>query len=481
MNILMVSSESVPFSKSGGLADVVGALSFSLAEKKNSVKVFMPLYGFIDSKGFEPLCSFSIHTLNEEVPVEIVSKTLDGVEFLGLKCKAFTKRRGIYGDTSFTPYPDNCYRYSLMCKAVIAYIRKMDEKFDVIHCHDWTTGLIPYLIKLEGLKIKTVFTIHNLAYQGDFSRYDLLLADIQPAEALFSGKGMEKRFNMLKTGLVMADSITTVSPTYAKEIQGPEQGCGLDGLLRERKNVLSGIINGIDYTEWDPMHDKFFSEHFSSADLSGKAKLKAALQEECGLEVDPDIPIVAMISRIAEQKGFAELLAGEPCALERFIREKNMQCIIIGTGNKDFEDKLIKISHHYRNISVKILFDNRMAHRVEGGADFFLMPSKYEPCGLNQLYSLRYGTLPIARRTGGLADSIIDLSDEEHGTGFLFDEMSGEGIYNAVVRALTFYKEKKKAFADARERSMKSDFTWDCSAKSYYELYTHLAGGADNE
>jgi starch synthase len=277
---------------------------------------------------------------------------------------------------------------------------------------------------------------------------------------------------MLKTGLEFADAITTVSPTYAQEIQSAEYGCNLEQLLTKRSDVLTGIINGIDYQEWNPEKDKFIDNHFSAEDPSGKEKTKAAIQKEFGLTVDASIPLFSMISRIADQKGFVELLAGSPCALEKMVRTLPLQMIIIGTGEKGLEDKLIDLGRKYDNLSVNILFSNRAAHRVEAGSDFFLMPSKYEPCGLNQLYSLRYGTIPVARRTGGLADSIIDLDEHpKKGTGILFSSMTADAIMKATGRALTWWKKGNPTISEIRKRCMQWDSTWIKSARSYLSIY----------
>lgn len=478
MNILMLTSETVPFSKSGGLADVVGALSSSLNKLDNSVKVMMPLYGFIDRKGFKKERTISIPVLSKEESVTILVKKVQKVEYLAVEHPLFSERQGIYGDTSFTPYSDNAYRFLLLCKAAIEYIKASDWKADILHAHDWTAGPAMYLAKAAKLKVKTVFTIHNLAYQGDFSRFDLLSSGITPTEKMLSGDGLEKRFNMLKTGLEYADHITTVSPTYAKEIQTQEQGCGLDYLLKARSSSLSGILNGIDKTEWNPAKDKFFSEHFSVKKQSGKSELKLKAQAMFNLKQDANIPLIGMISRIAEQKGFHELLDDDVPALELIAREKKCQFIIIGTGDKRYEEKLKDIGARYDNVSVNIVFSQELSHIVEGACDYFLMPSRYEPCGLNQMYSLVYGTLPIAHRTGGLADSIINVNEDIiNGNGFLFDELSPNSIYKIVNQALSFYNDKEH-FNIARTNALRSDFSWDESAEEYIKIYGKLLGGA---
>ena len=475
MNILMVSSETVPFSKSGGLADVVGALSSELVKLGHTVKIFMPLYGSIDTKGFRKECSYKVDMLSGRQEVTLLARKVAGVTYLGLSHELFTSRKGIYGDTSFTPYPDNLLRFSLMCKAAVAYAKK--DRSDILHAHDWTAGLAVYIAKEAGLGCATVMTIHNLAYMGDFARYDALLAKFTPTRQMLSGDGMDLRFNMLKTGLSYADRITTVSPTYAKEIQGAEQGCGLDWLLRQRSDVLSGVINGIDTSEWNPAKDRFFSQHFSAKDISGKRALKAEVQRQFGLAVNPDVPLVAMISRLAEQKGFGPLLEGDYSALERIVATGRCQFLIIGTGDRRYEDKLREIASRHDNISVNIVFSQALSHLVEGGADFFLMPSKYEPCGLNQMYSLRYGTLPIAHRTGGLADTIEDVAQSDgRGDGFLFDNVYSDEIVAAVNRAVDFYQDRS-AMDRAIRNAMRKDFSWKRSAQQYESIYENALGG----
>ena len=475
MNILMVSSEAVPFSKSGGLADVLGSLSPALKKKGEDVRVFMPMYSFIDRKGFRKSSSFSVEMLGGAEELSTVSKKVDGVEYVGLVHPYFTERKGIYGDTSFTPYPDNGERFMLFAASVAGYLKATGYDADIVHCHDWTAGLVPFFLKENGIKAKTVFTIHNLAYQGDFSRYDAVLSGLKMPEEFFSGAPDSRRLNMLKAGLEASDKITTVSPTYANEIQTGEFGCGLDWLLRDRKEDLEGILNGMDTSEWDSKHDKFFDEHYSSRNLEGKAALKARVQKEYGLEVNPSIPLFSMISRIADQKGYAELLGGNHPVLDELLSKKDFQLIVIGTGDKHYEEKLIDLDSRYPNLSVKIAFSNKAAHETEGAADFFLMPSRYEPCGLNQMYSLHYGTLPVAHRTGGLADTIIDIDDDpKNGNGILINELSTACILEKVKRAIALYDDKK-ALSKAIRNAMDADLSWTRSAEEYLKLYQELA------
>ncbi|MFA6776286.1 MAG: glycogen synthase GlgA [Sphaerochaetaceae bacterium] len=473
MNVLMLSSEAVPFCKSGGLADVVGALSAALHTLGVDVRVLLPLYGSIDTTHMTRTglsCRVTVDGFAETI--EFLTQTVRGVPYYFISHPAFTERKGIYGDTSFAPYEDNIQRYTIEDKSAFGLCEALGWKPDVIHCHDWTSGFAPYLLKLSASSFfketKSVLTIHNLAYQGDFTRLDFLKTDIPADPRIFMGTGSGARCNMLKCGLEFADKITTVSPTYAQEIRTEQFGCHLDGLLRQRKEILSGIINGVDYEEWDPKKDSHFVHHFDKDHLEGKALTKREVQKEFGLPVEAKTPLFAMISRIADQKGFRELLEGSPCALERIVRDHQLQMVIIGTGEKAMEDKLMAIGDKYPNLSVNILFSDDLAHRLEAGADYFLMPSRFEPCGLNQLYSLRYGTIPVARRTGGLADSIIDIDENPHdGDGFLFSVLSGEDIEKAVSRALSYYGQLDVL----RARAMTHDFSWEQSAHSYFSLY----------
>lgn len=469
MKILMVSSEAVPFSKSGGLADVVGALPQVLNAKAHDCRIIVPAYNMKREDCGKVVASFSIKMLSSDCDVEIRSRVVNNTEYLFVCNSFFNDRKGIYGDTSFTPYEDNFERFTVLSKAAIKTCKALSFIPDIIHCHDWTTGLLPYFLDQENDYVfrntKTVFTIHNLAYQGTFSRMNFLLSGEHSEENIF----MNNQVNMLRCGLIYSDFITTVSPTYANEIQTKEQGCGLDDLLVSRKNDLKGIVNGIDINEWNPSSDPLIDNHFSLDDLSGKRILKRQIQREFNLEQDDNIPLFAMISRLASQKGFDVLCD----ALENILTTQKVQFIIIGTGDKTLEERLKDIALRNKNLSVNIMFSNKAAHLVEAGSDFFVMPSRYEPCGLNQLYSLRYGTLPIARRTGGLADTIIDLNTSyENGTGFLFDNLVPEEITKQVENAVKLYH--KPEFKSVIKRAMNQDFSWSKSADDYLKVFSEI-------
>ncbi len=475
----MVSSEAVPFSKSGGLADVVSSLSQALTALGHDVRLVLPAYGITDNTEFIRLPNPATITMRDSTEsVRYSTMEYHQVPVYLVNHPYFNDRKGIYGDTSYAPYPDNLVRYTLFSQSALQLCRELDWYPDILHCHDWTVGFLPLLAKQDPAfsQSKSVFTIHNLAYQGDFPRMDVLSTGIPVDEALFQGSSIHKRANMLKAGLEFSDVITTVSPTYATEIQGEAQGCGLESLLQRRSAVLSGILNGIDTDQWNPSSDPLLDIHFSREDLAPKAQLKQMMQKRFRLPVDSSVPVIGMISRIADQKGFVELCQGTPCALEQILTDFPVQVLIIGTGDKAIEEKLSALAELHDNLSVNLIFSNEAAHLVEAGSDFFLMPSRYEPCGLNQMYSLRYGTIPIARRTGGLADSIVDISQNE-GTGILFDEMSASAIVSAVQRAFSLYNEDSDAISTIRKRGMAVDFSWINSAEDYMKVYATVHKG----
>jgi len=473
MKILMITSEAVPFSKSGGLADVVGALPPALIERGHDARIVVPSYNTKVEDSGEPVCTLEIPMLEGTETVGIRMKKVAKTIYYFICHPVFNDRLGIYGDTSFAPYSDNFFRFALMCKAALQLCEAINWKPDILHAHDWTAGLVPYFLKVNRSRFfqgtETVFTIHNLAYQGTFARMDFLYANVRPDDKLFRNG----QINMIQAGLVFSDFITTVSPTYAKEIQTPEQGCGMDGILTKRKNKLRGIVNGIDVDEWNPQKDKLIPYHFGKSSMAGKAKLKKEIQTTLGLPVRDDVPLFGMISRLAAQKGFDTVLN----CLECILTEQDVQFVIVGTGDSNLENALKEMGEKHENLSVNILFSNKIAHLVEAGSDFFLMPSRYEPCGLNQLYSLRYGTIPIAHRTGGLADTIIDVDKAPgNGTGLLFDELSEYEIVRNVHRACELFKKNQGAdsLRAVRERAMSQDFSWPASADEYINVYNKL-------
>ena len=469
MKILMLTSESVPFSKTGGLADVVNDLSSALANEKNDVRVLVPSYG--SNKVGRLLTELEIPILGNIEKLQIRQKKVGKVIYYLLCHPLFTERSGIYGDTSFTPYKDNFLRYTLLNLAPFALMDQLNYYPDIIHCNDWATGLFPYFLyqnKQERFKnIKTIFTIHNLAYQGIFPKMQFLQT-LKPArKELFK----DNQINMMQTGIAFADRITTVSPTYSQEIQTETYGEGMKDLLIARSSRLSGILNGIDTKIWNPKTDPFLSHNFDITDFSGKCLMKTQLQKKFNLEITDKKPLFVMITRLASQKGIEVLFQ----VLEEILVPDNLQLLIIGTGNKEYEDFLLKEDKLYKNLSVNIIFNNELAHQAEAAADFFLMPSLYEPCGLNQMFSARYGALVLAHSTGGLKDTVIDIHEQnDYGTGLLIDEVTPNKLVGMIQSALRIYKSDK--FNLYRKNAMSKDFSWNTSAKKYIKVYNETKG-----
>lgn len=480
MNILMITSEATPYAKTGGLADVVTALSEELASAGHAVKVLLPLYGFISEEEMElQPWTVTVASSTIETTCRVAKLKKGDVEFLFLKHPLFSARSGIYGNTSSVPYTDNLVRFNLFSLAVFEVCRKLNWYPDIFHCHDWTTGLVPLLLKKHSdrlfRKAASVMTIHNLGYQGKSSKHDVHLLGTDADDVLFptdSRTPGREEVNLLATGIRFSEKITTVSKTYAQEIQNPEYGEGLDSLLASRTEDVLGILNGVDYSEWNPEADAFLPLHYSYDSQENKEVLKQMLQQDMGLEEDPDVPIIGMVSRLADQKGFRELCAGESTPLSRIAADYQVQIVIVGTGDREIEQSLLETADHFPNVAVRIAFSNYLAHLVEAGSDFFLMPSRYEPCGLNQIYSLRYGTIPIVRRTGGLADTIQQFSPQyETGTGIVFDLMSGEAIYQAVGEVEAFTRAAPEIRREVRKRCMEMRFPWKASADLYVKTY----------
>lgn len=466
----MVTSESVPFSKSGGLADVVGALSSNLASNGCKTIVMLPSYGKSPDEAGDFLTRLRLRILGGFKEVEIRARKLGEVVYWFVCSDEFCKRRGIYGDTSFTPYPDNFLRFLLLSKAALAVCEATGWIPDIFHCHDWTAGLVPYLLKQDstGLfkKSRTLFTIHNIAYQGEFPKTDFLYAMEAPERDLI----FNDKINMLRCGLIYSDAISTVSPQYALEIQTPQQGFGMEDILTRRSSDLFGILNGIDTDEWNPQSDPAIPVPYSIEDMSGKAAAKAAAQEKFNLPKEQDAPLFAMISRLAWQKGIEETLA----CLEDIVGSVRAQFLIIGTGDRKYEEGFRSLARRFPNLSANMVFSDEAAHLAEAASDFFLMPSHYEPCGLNQMYSLRYASIPVASRTGGLSDTIKDIDeDPEDGNGIFIKEVTPSAIAEGLRRAVDIYGTEQ--FTKARKNAMKSDFSWGRSAATYKNIYDMIS------
>jgi starch synthase len=474
MKILFIASEVSPFSKTGGLGDVSGALPTALAALGHDVKVVTPRYREVRDTG-------QLHPTGEslllrfpfgEVGGPLLSTRLsENLEVLFLENEPFYGNRdGLYGDAS-GEYRDNARRFAYLCVGALQAAQRVRFVPDIIHLNDWQTGLVPVALRrgYQGTPLgqaKCVFTIHNLAYQGRFPKDTM--SDLGLPWDLFTAEdGLEfhDTVNFLKAGLVFSDALTTVSPTYAREIQTPEQGYGLDGLLRHRAHALHGILNGIDTHVWNPRTDTFLPARYGAQDLRGKALCKLDLLGRFGLPAG-DAPVFGIVTRLAWQKGVDLLLESLPAALQADIR-----FVAVGNGEGHLEDGLRRLQERYpKQVGVHIGFDAGLSHLLEAGADFFVMPSRYEPCGLNQMYSLRYGTVPIVRATGGLVDTVEGGLD---GNGVLFESFHPTALLAAMRRALALYADPPRLEA-FRRRGMEKDFSWTASARKYEGLFASL-------
>ena len=474
MHIAFVASECVPFSKTGGLADVVGALPQALAAMGHQVSVYLPRYRqtklpdartvvrsitvpFDDHYRFCSILSGGDHS---------------GVKFYFVEYPPFFDRDALYG-TSAGDYPDNAERFALFCRAALEASKILGVP-DVFHCHDWQSALVPLLLKTQYAEdpalrdAATVFTIHNMGYQGLFPPDTLPLLTL-PWD-LFTISKMEffGNVNFLKGALVLSDFIATVSRKYSQEIQTTEFGFGLEGVLRDRAATVTGILNGVDYNEWSPQSDKFTAAKYSAQDLSGKLKCKQDLLNAFGVtNADLRLPVIGIVSRFAAQKGF-DLISQ---VMDRLARE-DMIMVALGAGDKAYEEMFLRLNKQFpQKIAVKVAYDNAIAHKIEAGSDMFLMPSRYEPCGLNQIYSLKYGTVPIVRATGGLDDTIEPWDARTgKGTGFKFSEYSGEALLLTIRQALSAFRDQH-SWQQLMRNGMAKDFSWNASAKEYVRVY----------
>lgn len=483
MHVLMVTSEAVPFAKSGGLADAVSALSKALRRLGHDVRIIMPRYSFIPVEGLSKLPSVLSVSMGGAVERAIVYKTIlpdSDLSVYLLEHDGFFGRAGIYGSKEESDYGDNARRFAFLSRAAFRLCDALRWKPDIIHAHDWPASLSAVYRRYSEPAFnstRTVLSIHNLGYQGIYSK-DFYSYLGLPWE-LFHGAGFEyyDSINLLKAGITSAEQLSTVSPTYAREIQSPELGNNLDGLLRARSTSLVGILNGIDSEVWNPKTDSYLPANYNIDDISGKAKCKSALQAEFGLAEEADIPIIAMISRLTDQKGINELFRPNYGSIPDLCEDMDIQMVVLGTGEPWCEAELENLSSKLPNFKAKLGYSEKLAHLIEAGADFFLMPSRYEPCGLNQMYSLRYGTLPIARRTGGLADTISNFNEKTGaGTGFLFDALTPRAIYDTCGWAIWAYYNRNDQINGMRLRAMAQDFSWASSALEYDALYRSCLG-----
>ena len=480
MNVLVAASEIAPFAKTGGLADVVGALPRHLAGLGAGVSLIMPLYG--KTKKTCPdlndtRISISVAVNGVQVTGRLFKGALPNSEvdvyFVGND--DYYARDELYS-TPEGDYKDNCERFVFFCRAVIEAVRALGLRLDVIHCNDWHTALIPVYLKTQAAGnedlgcIATLFTIHNIAYQGIFPPEKLPTMGLSPD--LFNFRELEfyGKVNLLKGGLVFSEIINTVSRTYSKEIQTPEFGRGLEGVLAWRSDDLFGVINGIDYETWNPEKDNLIAARYSDKDLSGKKKCKADLQKINKLPRRPDVPLLGVITRLDDQKGL-DLIA----EIMDDLMKLDVQFVLLGTGNRKYHELFEEISRLYpKKTGINLKFDNTLAHKIESGSDMFLMPSRFEPCGLNQLYSLKYATVPVVRKTGGLADTIVDCTaanlENDTATGFSFLNYDSGEFLAAIKRALKLYK-NIDGWRRLMLRGMRQDWSWNRSSRQYFELY----------
>jgi starch synthase len=476
MKILFASSEAVPFAKTGGLADVSGALPRALAQMGHKVFLILPKYRAVDENRFRLTRSEILLKVPISQRVEIaevyLAELAPDFHALLIRKDAYYDREQLYG-TPNGDFEDNAERFTFFSRSIVEAALGLELNPDIFHCHDWQTGLAPVYLKtlyrdVPSLKqAASIFTIHNIGYQGIFWHYDMQMTNL--GWELFTPRALEfyGKINFLKGGIVFADAVTTVSRKYMEEIQTPEFGAGLEGVLRDRRGDLYGICNGVDYEEWSPLKDPFIKERYGPADLTGKRACKADLQREFGLAVEEGTPLIGAISRLDEQKGF-DLIAD-------FMEELmglGPQFVLLGTGKEKYHLLFENLKMKYpQQLGLKIAFDNALAHKIEAGADMFLMPSRYEPCGLNQIYSLKYGTVPIVRATGGLDDTIQDFDPgRDGGNGFKFEEYSVPALRDAIQRAFQAYRDRT-AWEKLMIRGMSADFSWDRSAAEYVNVY----------
>lgn len=472
--ILYISSEAFPLIKTGGLADVAGSLPDALQKNDQEVCLLIPAYQVILEQLFDK--KVVAKTSHYDLEISILETAMPGttIKTWLVDCPQLFDRPGNpYLAADGAPWPDNALRFALFAQTAVDIALNrcgLNWQADVVHCNDWQSALVPALLKTFSSGPATVFTIHNLAYQGIFSSQTFF--DLGLPAGLWGMYGLEfhDQLSFIKGGLVYSDRINTVSPTYAEEIQQAAFGYGLENLLSHRSAQLSGIINGIDTSIWNPETDSYLSQNYNKSSLAKKTKNKSALQKLSGLEKTNDIPLFGMVSRLVEQKGLQSIIEALPELIDL-----PLQIVILGSGEKHYEDALLDWSlQHPEKISITIGYDEALAHQIEAASDIYLMPSTFEPCGLNQLYSLRYGTLPLARNVGGLADTVIDTDDttlkDGSANGFIMADNGADVLISTMIRALEVYQDKK-IWKQLQLNAMSPDRSWLSSALQYIELY----------
>ncbi|GFE57453.1 glycogen synthase GlgA [Geobacter sp. AOG1] len=481
MKILFVASEVAPFAKTGGLADVTGSLPVALKRLGHDVRIILPLYKTV---GEGP---FPIHKGRKSVEIPLGETLRKGflrqstsadIPVYLLENRFFFHRDHLYG-TPAGDYPDNHQRFAFFCRGVLDLLKRMDFRPDILHCHDWQTALVPVLLRYAHredpffMSTATLFTIHNLAYQGLFPKTSLGEMGFDWSYFTIDRLEYYDQVNLMKGGILTADLVTTVSPSYCNEILSVEQGCGLEGVLAQRRDDLYGVLNGLDPEEWDPATDRHIFKTYTPAAPAGKAVNKRGLQKRLGLEVAPDIPLVGMVTRLASQKGIDLLTA----ILPRLEGDENVQLVLLGAGDEAYHQLFEDFNARgVGNISLNIGYDSVCARQIYAGSDIFLMPSHYEPCGLGQLIALRYGAVPVVRKTGGLADTVFDGRDgSREPNGFTFDDFTADALWEALQRALQSYRQRD-AWKKLVRRGMSRDYSWQQSAGEYERLYRVALG-----
>ena len=475
LKVLLVTSEAVPFAKTGGLADVAGSLPKALEEKDVDERVIMPLYGSIPDnlkQKIEYMAYTFVKVGWRNQYCGIKTAAVDGIKYYFIDNEYYFKRDNLYG------YFDDAERFAFFCMAVLAAIPCIDFSPDILHCNDWQTGMIPVYLKTwysgspDYKSIKVVFTIHNIEYQGTFDK-NILGEILNLSEEFYNSDKLELYggVSFMKGGLAYSDMLSTVSPKYSEEIQYPFYGKKLEGLLNSRRDKLKGILNGIDCQAYNPSADPFIFSGYDADNPEGKKINKQGLQKLLGLNIEPDIPVVGIVSRLVSQKGL-DLIE---CVIDE-IMKKDLQMVVLGTGEGKYESLFINKSNEYRGrLSANIRFDNALSHKIYAGADLFLMPSLYEPCGLGQMIALRYGTIPVVRETGGLYDTVKPFNEYTmEGNGFSFTNYNAHDMLYTIERAVSFYQDKR-IWNMLVKRAMSCDYSWDASALKYKELYTNLS------
>ncbi len=486
LKILYLASEVSPFAMAGGLADVTGALPKALKGFNHEVRMMIPKYKFINERKY---------VLREVIRLRDIPVTVNGrtemanvksaflpdskVQIYLVDVGDFFSRPGIYIDPKTKkPYPDNAERFAFFSKAAIETLKILSWQPNIIHCNDWQTSFAPVYLKTIYLNdpflkgVKSIYTIHNLTSQGEFEPETAEKIEYDQSQVKEGGMFYKDgKLNLTKGAIHFADFITTVSETYANEIIDDDSiGFGLGPLLDEKGEKFEGILNGVDYSVWNPETDKLIPHTYTAEDLSGKAENKKALLQRSGLEYKEEVPLIGIISKITEQKGLDLVLE----VLDKLLA-LDVQIIVHGDGDRKLVEKIIAYAKTYPDkFRMNVTFDDKMAHLIEAGADIYLSPSKYEPCGLNQIYSLKYGTIPVVSSVGGLFDTVDDLDEDlSEGTGIIIEELSGKGIVSAVKRAISYFKDKEK-WVEVQKRIMEEDFSWELSAKRYLDIYERV-------